>query len=61
MAEGKTVRHCRHCAGGHAGECLLEHGRCIHGWASKQHPRVFSWQLLLTRAWWRRVLWGDHL
>jgi len=51
-------RHCRHCYGGCDGGCLIdESGRCIHGWNGK-HPRQFTWQLLLTRGWWHRVLRG---
>jgi hypothetical protein len=29
----------------------------MHGWNEKP-PRQFSWQLLVTRNWWRRVIWG---
>jgi hypothetical protein len=51
-------RHCRHCYGGCSGSCLIgQSGRCIHGWNEK-HLRQFSWQWLLTREWWRRVLRG---
>jgi hypothetical protein len=38
---------------------LLADGQCIHGWNGKR-PRQFTWQVLLTRRWWHRVLWGDH-
>ena len=52
------ARHCRHCLGDCGGGCLIgQPGRCIHGWNGK-HPRQFSWQLLLSRRWWHRVLWG---
>jgi hypothetical protein len=51
------IRHCRHCWGNCLGECLLESVRCIHGWNEKP-SRQFRWQLLLTRRWWRLVLWG---
>jgi hypothetical protein len=52
------ARHCRHCMGDCGGGCLISQpGRCIHGWNGK-HPRQFSWQLLLNRRWWHRVLWG---
>jgi len=58
MAEVRRTRHCRHCAGDHPGDCLLSEGRCIHGW-NERPPRQFSWQVLLTRRWWHRVLWGN--
>jgi hypothetical protein len=60
MAEVRRARHCRHCAGNCNGDCLLggSEGRCIHGW-NGQHQRVFTWQVLLTRRWWHRVLWGN--
>jgi hypothetical protein len=51
--------HCRHCTGGHPGACLIGEHRCVHGWNGR-HPRAFRWQLVLTRRWWHRVLWGDH-
>ena len=52
------IRHCRHCAGGCLGECLVgDSGICIHGWNEKRR-RQFTWQLLLTRRWWHRVFWG---
>lgn len=52
------ARHCRHCLlGGCPGDCLLEGGRCIHGWNDKR-VRQFRWQLLLSRRWWHRVFWG---
>jgi hypothetical protein len=52
-------RHCRHCYGGGCnGSCLIgQTGRCIHGWNGK-HPHQFTWQMLLTRGWWHRVLHG---
>jgi len=54
------IRHCRHCAGDCPGDCLLgESGRGRHGWNEKR-PRQFSWQLLVTRSWWRRVFWGNR-
>jgi len=54
------TRHCRHCAGNCPGDCLLDDsGRCMHGWNEKP-PRQFSWQLLVTRNWWRRVIWGGR-
>jgi hypothetical protein len=60
MSEVRPARHCRHCAGACGGECIrgLPPGQCIHGWNGKR-PRVFTWQVLLTRRWWRRVLWGN--
>jgi hypothetical protein len=57
MPEDRPARHCRHCLGNCAGGCLLEDGQCIHGWNGKR-PYEFTWQLLLTRRWWHRVLWG---
>ena len=52
------TRHSRHRAGDCPGDCLLgESGRCLHGWDEKR-ARRFSWQLLLTRTWWRRVFGG---
>jgi hypothetical protein len=40
------------------GNCLLgDSGRCIHGWNEKP-SRQFSWQLLLTGRFWRRVFRG---
>jgi hypothetical protein len=59
MPEVRQPRHCRHCAGDCPGDCLLPDGHCIHGWNGK-HPRWFTWQLLLNRRWWRRVLWGHY-
>jgi EmrB/QacA subfamily drug resistance transporter len=62
MSEARPVRrarHCRHCAGDCPGDCLLDNGRCIHGWNEK-HPRQFTWQALLRRRWWHQVFWGDH-
>jgi hypothetical protein len=51
-------RHCRHCAGNCPGDCIIDDsGMCMHGWNVKPR-RYFSWQMLLTRRWWRRVLWG---
>jgi hypothetical protein len=60
MSEVRQARHCRHCAGNCPGDCLIAGGggMCIHGWNGKR-PRVFTWQVLLTRRWWRRVLWGN--
>jgi hypothetical protein len=58
MPEVRSPRHCRHCLGDHCpGDCLLADGQCIHGWNGKR-PRDANWQLLLTRRWWHRVLWG---
>ena len=55
--DGK-LRHCRHCLGDNCpGDCLLADGQCIHGWNGKR-PGGASWQLLLTRRFWHRVLWG---
>jgi len=51
------IRHCRHCLGDCLGDCLVGDGICIYGWNGRR-PRQFSWQLLLTRRWWRRVFWG---
>jgi hypothetical protein len=58
------ARHCRHCLGDCPGGCLIgQSGRCLHGWNGK-HPRQFTYQLLLTRNWWHRViyrvLWGTR-
>jgi len=51
-------RHCRHCLGDCPGNCLIgDSGRCLHGWNEKP-PRQFSWQLLLTGGFWRRVFRG---
>jgi hypothetical protein len=60
MSGVRQARHCRHCAGDCGGECLLGagEGSCIHGRNGKR-PRVFTWQVLLTRRWWHRVLWGN--
>jgi hypothetical protein len=58
MPEVGPPRHCRHCLGDHCpGDCLLADGQCIHGWNGNR-PRDLRWQLLLTRRWWHRVLWG---
>ena len=58
MPEVRQPRHCRHCLGDHCpGDCLLAGGQCIHGWNGNR-PRDAPWQLLLTRRWWHRVLWG---
>ena len=55
--DGK-LSHCRHCLGDNCpGDCLLGDGQCIHGWNGKR-PAGASWQLLLTRRFWHRVLWG---
>jgi hypothetical protein len=52
--------HCRHCLGACNGDCLIGDGRqCIHGWNGKP-PRMFYWQLVLTRRWWHRVFWGPY-
>jgi hypothetical protein len=60
MPEARPPAHCRHCAGGGCpGDCLLADGQCIHGWNGKR-PAQFTWQLLLDRRWWHRVLWGEH-
>jgi hypothetical protein len=59
MPEARQFRHCRHCAGGCPGDCLLGDGQCIHGWNEKR-PGQFTWQALLTRRLWDRVLWGVH-
>jgi hypothetical protein len=51
-------RHCRHCTGDCNRTCVFgDDGQCIHGWNEKP-PRQFTWQLLLTRRFWRRVLRG---
>jgi hypothetical protein len=56
----RQPRHCRHCLlGGCAGDCLVGGGLCIHGWNEKP-PRRFYWRLVVTRRWWRRVLWGPR-
>jgi hypothetical protein len=57
MPEVRRARHCRHCLGNCPGDCLFDDGQCIHGWNGKR-PRGFTWQVLLTRRWWHRVLWG---
>jgi hypothetical protein len=57
MPEAPSPRHCRHCLGNHSGDCLLGDGQCIHGWNEKR-PRLSPWQLLRSRRWWHRVLWG---
>jgi hypothetical protein len=55
-----VARHCRHCLGDCPGSCLIdEQGRCIHGWSGTR-PRQFRWQLVLTRKWWQRVLYGTR-
>jgi hypothetical protein len=59
MPEARQQRHCRHCAGDCSGDCLLGDGQCIHGWNEKR-PGQFTWQTLLTRRLWDRVLWGVH-
>ena len=60
MPEVRRLRHCRHCLGdGCSGDCLLGDGQCIHGWNGTR-PRGLTWQLLLTRRWWHRVLWGSR-
>ena len=59
MAEARRARHCRHCLGNCPGDCLLDNGVCIHGWHEKQ-SYGFTWRLLITRRWWRRMLWGDR-
>jgi hypothetical protein len=53
-----AVRHCRHCLGDCLGDCLLgDTGMCIHGRNSgKRAPVRVQW--LVSRKWWRRVLWG---
>jgi hypothetical protein len=59
VSEVRPARHCRHCMGeGCLGNCLIGGGQCIHGWHDKP-PGLPRWQLLLTRRWWHRVLWGD--
>lgn len=55
--EARQPRHCRHCLGDCPGDCLLGDGQCIHGRNGKRPPQG-TWQLLLTRRWWRRLLWG---
>ena len=58
MSEVRRARHCRHCAGDGSGECMLGDGQCIHGWNGKR-PVPLTWQVLLSRRWWRRVMWGE--
>jgi hypothetical protein len=59
VRQSRHCRHCRHCAGdGCPGDCLLSDGQCIHGRNGKR-PVPLTWPLLLTRRWWRRVLWGE--
>jgi hypothetical protein len=57
-----VTRHCRHCWGNCAGECLLpgaagDAGLCIH----RPNPPL-SWpdrfRMLTTRGFWRRFFWG---
>ena len=55
----RQPRHCRHCLGDCPGSCLLPDGRCIHGWNGKRPREFTTWQLLINRRWWRRVLWGN--
>jgi hypothetical protein len=53
-----VVRHCRHCLGDCPGDCLLgDTGMCIHGRNSGKRARMRA-QWLISRKWWRRVLWG---
>jgi len=53
-----TIRHCRHCWGDCRGECLLdETGICIHG-ANSSLPWPMRARSVLSRRWWRRILWG---
>ena len=59
MPEIRQARHCRHCAGNCPGDCLLSDGQCIHG-RNGERPLPFMWQLLVTRRFWHRVLWGPH-
>lgn len=60
MPEGGTLRHCRHCLGDNCpGDCLFGDGTCIHGWNGRR-PADVTWRALLTRAWWRRILWGGR-
>jgi hypothetical protein len=55
--QARQPRHCRHCLGDCPGTCLVGDGHCIHGWNGKR-PREVTWRVLLTRGWWRRLLWG---
>jgi hypothetical protein len=56
----EPARHCRHCLGdGCDGQCLIGGGQCIHGW-NERPPRQFRLQLLTTRRFWQRVLWGEY-
>jgi hypothetical protein len=57
VKRARQPRHCRHCLGDCPGDCLLGDGQCIHGRNGKRPPHG-TWQLLLTRRWWRRLLWG---
>jgi hypothetical protein len=59
-----AIRHCRHCWGDCAGDCLFpgaagDAGLCIH----RPHPRL-PWRdrvrLLAAWSFWRRFLWGTH-
>jgi hypothetical protein len=59
MPDAAQPRHCRHCLGDCPGDCLLGDDWCIHG-RNEKRPRTFTWQVLLTRRWWDRVLWGLH-
>jgi hypothetical protein len=61
-----AVRHCRHCWGNCAGDCLFpgaegDAGLCIH----RPYPRLpLPWRdrvrLVVNRQFWRRILWGIH-
>jgi hypothetical protein len=54
-----AVRHCRHCLGDCAGDCLVDDtGLCIHGTGKSRLPWRLRVRLLGSRRWWRRVFWG---
>jgi hypothetical protein len=58
MPEVRQPRQCRQCLGDNCpGDCLLGDGQCIHGWNGNR-PRDVTWRVLLTRAWWHKLLWG---
>ncbi len=54
-----VIRHCRHCAGACAGDCLMPGSEraCIHRSAMSLTAGQ-RLALLRTRAFWRRVFWG---
>jgi hypothetical protein len=58
------TRHCRHCWGDCAGDCLLPGpagaaGLCIHQ-PNPSLPWPVRFRLLTTRQFWRRFFLGTH-